>query len=270
MVTADAGGPAAAECGVAAFGVVRCPSEAFAPLRAELEASGWAAPAGNALKYADDQSAAALGAVARAVRDFGLEGRSFAEWGLAAAARFLGRLTIIEAAAKFRVHGAPGVSPLILPFLSQHTTAGLLSLTLRLHGPNFGLGGGVGGAAEALFAALTVQQTEQLPGVWAVATEWDPEPAPAEGGRGAGPAVCHAAALALTPPPPAGAPGLRLRFVVAGGADDAPLGAAALAAALDDAAGGGPIDWRCPLGGGGWLGLVGTAARPAARGPRAA
>jgi hypothetical protein len=74
-----------------------------------------------------------------------------------------------------------------------------VSQALKVHGPNFGVGGGPTGAAEALLAAAALLGTRPLPGIWVVVAGWEPEPVPAPDGRTATPAVCNAIALALVP-----------------------------------------------------------------------
>src|SRR5205823_2480660 len=95
--------------------------------------------------------------------DFGWHDRSFAEWGLIAAPRFLGRIIAAGAMARFKTQGVPGMSPLIIPTLSLHAVAGSLSLALQTHGFNYGVGGGHGHLAEALLTGLAPGVARALP-----------------------------------------------------------------------------------------------------------
>src|SRR5262245_34601730 len=201
------------------------------------------------MRQADDQTVLGLAALQRAIRSAGWGERSFADWGLLGAPRFLGRARVAAALERFRGSGPRGMSALLLPHLSLHSPAGALTLALDLHGPNFGVGGGIGSLSEALLGSLALLD-EGLPGLWLVLTAWDPEPLPDDNGQCAEPTVGHGLGLALMPPAPL-SPGLSLRFQPEGAlAPDAPEGCVpALAAFLEEPAG----EWLCPLAGGGVL-----------------
>src|SRR5438067_465552 len=77
----------------------------------------------------------------------------------------------------------PGLSPHFIPHRSQHAISGTISQALKIHGPNFGAGGGPGAAAEALLAGAVLLEGSRLPGVWVVLTGWDPEYVPDPEGR---------------------------------------------------------------------------------------
>jgi hypothetical protein len=112
---------------------------------------------------------------------------------------------------RFAAEGAWGVSPHLIPHRSLHAISGTVSLALKMHGPNFGVGGGPRAAAEVLLSAAAMLTCRKLPGVWVVLTAQDPEGPPDEAGRHA-PGTCFAAlALALVPAQP-GWPGIRLRL----------------------------------------------------------
>jgi hypothetical protein len=206
--------PETAGSAVGAFGVVQAAPDVLAGLRRNPAPGQVCCPPANLLKYADDQAVAAVAAVFTAIHDYQLQDRSFTDWSVVAAPRYLGRTTTTAALNRFRRQGAPGVSPLIIPYLSQHGISGTISLALRVHGPNVGAGGGLGSVGEALLTALTVQAEHRPPGVWVVVTEWDPEPIADEKGRNRLDSVCHAVALALVPDG-IGPCGLRLRLLPA-------------------------------------------------------
>src|SRR5262249_3416674 len=87
---------------------------------------------------------------------------------------------------------------------------GTVSQALGIHGPNFGVGGGVPSAGECMLAAAALLCDEQAPGIWGVLSGLDPEPIldppagplPRPGPRPAD-VVYGAVALALTACPPA-------------------------------------------------------------------
>jgi hypothetical protein len=151
------------------------------------------------LKHADEQSVVGLAAVLQAVAQHHLATMPFTDWGVLGAPRFIGRVAMAVAMHRFAAEGAWGISPHLIPHRSLHALSGTVSQALKIHGPNFGVGGGPYGAAEALFTAAALLGTRPLSGVWIVLTGWEPEPVPAPDGRTATPAVCNAVALALVP-----------------------------------------------------------------------
>src|SRR5262249_53454786 len=104
-------------------------------------------------------------------------------------------VTMAYALQRYATEGAWGVSPHLIPNRSLHSVSGAVSLALKIHGPNFGVGGGPGCLLEVLRTATAVLHGDRLPGVWVVLTAWDPEPTP--DGRNAPPAECHCLGLAL-------------------------------------------------------------------------
>ena len=234
---------------------------------------GLALPA-TLLRHADEQTVAALAAVLHAIHDFQMHAVDFRDWGIVAAPCFLGRATLAVALQRLRAEGAWGISPHVIPHRSQHAVSGTISQVLKIFGPNFGTGGGPGSVAQALLAGSVLLQGNQLPGVWIVATDWEPEAIPDAQGAIPPQAVCHALAMALVAARP-GWPGVRLR-VQAKGAQPGPgrkkqnaptAGAAANGQALRTVSQlrtlltpvsqdpGLPVQILCPLEGGGWIEL---------------
>src|SRR5437764_3439991 len=137
----------------------------------------------------------------------------------------MGRAAMAQALQRFAAEGAWGISPHLIPHRSLHSLSGTVSQALKIHGPNFGVGGGPNGAAEALQAAAALLAGDRLPGVWVVLTGWEPEPVIDRAGRVLNESFCHGAALALVAARE-GRPGLRLRVVpgAAAGAAGEPEG----------------------------------------------
>jgi hypothetical protein len=155
------------------------------------------------LKHADEQTVVGLTAVARAIQDFELENTDFSHWGVIAAPRFLGRAALAVALTRYAAEGAWGISPHLIPHRSLHALSGTVSQALKIHGPNYGVGGGADGAAEALMTAGALLASEELPGLWTVLTGFDPELIPGDPNQAeATPSESDgiAVALALVPP----------------------------------------------------------------------
>jgi hypothetical protein len=168
----------------------------------------WAPPEtpGHFFKYSDEQTIVAAQAVDRLIQAEGISTADCREWGVVVAPRYIGRLAGAGIFDRFRKRGDQGVSPHTLPQHSLHSPSGALSILLGTHGPNAGMGGGPNAFAEGLLGALTMFDLESTPGLWLVATEWNPEPLPDEQGEPATAAVCHGLAMLLRP---ASAAGLR-------------------------------------------------------------
>jgi hypothetical protein len=146
------------------------------------------------LKQADEQTVVGLASVLQAIQTHGLSSAVFTDWAVLAAPRFLGRVTLASALQRFAAEGAWGVSPHLIPHRSLHSMSGTVSQALRIHGPNFGVGGGPGGVLETLLCAGAILDGHKVPGVWVVLTGWDPEPVPDD--KNASP-ECHCVGLCL-------------------------------------------------------------------------
>lgn len=121
------------------------------------------------LKHSDDQSLAALEAVAHAI-DSLPPGKNFYDWAVVSASRYLGRESFAAAIDKYQTEGPWGVSVHIIPHSSPHAVAGTLSLALKCHGPSIGA---AAAAEDELQAVLTLAAFLQRPafgGAWFVTT----------------------------------------------------------------------------------------------------
>lgn len=236
---------------VIAAGSLRVPLWEIATLRRDPGPAVGRPVAGARLKHADEQTVLAVAAVLRTVEAAGWSGRDFTDWGVVAAPRFPGRLSLAPWLERFRKRGAASVSPLLIPNLSLHAMAGSISLTLGAHGLNFGVGGGHGHLEEALLCVLTACDEPSTNHLWMVATEWRPEPVPDVAGSSQVASEGIAVVLALAPADAEGAI-FRLRLL----ASDPPSanaieGVEGLARFLETSAlPSGPLNWSCQIPGG--------------------
>jgi hypothetical protein len=215
-------------CDLAADAVVRVGLESLAERRRQPGPQPGEPLPASFLKHADEQTVAGLSAVYTAIHDGGLQTTNFHDWGVIAAPRFLGRPAMAAALQRFQTEGAWGVSPHLIPHRSLHSISGTVSQALKIHGPNFGVGGGPAGVAEALLAATAMLEGQKLPGVWLVATCLDPEQAPDETGRPAAGTDCVGQALALVPIRTSHS-GIQLRVVCGTPSDEALRGSSGIA-----------------------------------------
>lgn len=183
--------------GVQAYGTFGLSLADIQPLRKQIPA--WAPPdtPGHFFKYSDEQTIVAVQALDRLITDEAIDVSECREWGVIASPRFIGRLAGAATLKRFGERGDQGVSPHTLPQFSLHSPSGAMSILLGTHGPNVGMGGGPNALAEGLLAALTVFDHTRTPGMWFVATDWDPEPLPSESGDPATEGYCHAVVLLL-------------------------------------------------------------------------
>ena len=212
--------PPGCGCGVEAFGVMRLPLDEIALLRKNPGPSLGSKIPVSMLKHADHQTVLGLAAILKAANDFGWQEHAFADWGVIAAPRFLGRIPAAAVIDRFQTLGVSGMSPIIIPTLSLHAPAGSLSLAIKSHGFNYGVGGGPGHLTEALLAGLAARDDGDVPGVWVVATGFDPEPIPDVAGKSIVPTFGYAVALALVSKS-TGTTRLHLRMVPTAAVDSA-------------------------------------------------
>jgi hypothetical protein len=192
-------------CDVAGFGVLRVSPEKIPVLRKQPGPPHGEPLSASLLKHLDEQTLVGLGAVLHAIKDHGLAETVFTDWGILAAPRFLGRVSLAVALHRFQLEGAWGISPHLIPHHSLHALSGTISQALKVHGPNFGVGGGPHAADEGFLTTAALLAGDRVPGVWLILTGHEPElvpenpAAPAANGNGK-PAVlpsCAAVALAL-------------------------------------------------------------------------
>jgi hypothetical protein len=209
----------------------------------------------NLTKHFDEQTLVALAAVGRAISDFRLPAERFRDWGVLAAPRFIGRVAMASSLKHFAAQGVWGISPHLVPHRSLHSLPGTLSVALKMHGPNLGIGGGPGGEAEAILTAATLLTDDRLPGLWLTLTGWDPEFAPDPDSLASPGSVCRGIALALLAARSEWqGPRLRVRLDEEASAWDTPPDEFNLEA-LRTALVGGPATWVWRLGTGGILEL---------------
>jgi hypothetical protein len=189
-------------CAVAARAALLLGAEELPSLRRAVSPLTGAPLPAALLKHSDEQTVAAVAAVFRAIEADSLDPRSLAEWGVLAAPRFLGRAAMGGVLHRFREEGAWGVSPHLIPHRSLHSVSGTVSLALRMHGPNFGAGGGPGAESEAFAVVAGLLGAGDMHGLWVVLTGYEPELAPEDPADGARPAPLPrlaAVAVALAP-----------------------------------------------------------------------
>jgi len=197
-------------CDLAAHASVRATPEQLAELRRQPGPVPPGTLSASFLKHSDEQTVAGLAAVYHAIHNH-LPGTRFTDWAVLGAPCFLGRAVLAHALQRFRAEGAWGVSPHLAAHRSLHSLAGTVSLALKSRGPNFGVGGGPGSAAEALISAAALLDRGRVAGVWVVLSCWQSEPVPEPNGQVPRGSVCAALALALVPIRP-GWQGIRLRL----------------------------------------------------------
>jgi hypothetical protein len=197
-------------CDLAGFASLRVTADQLPALR-QRPGPPYGAPfPASFLKHADEQTVGGLNAVLRAIHDHGLGATAFTDWAIVAAPRFLGRSAMAVALHRFKLEGAWGISPHLIPHNSLHSLSGTVSQALKVHGPNFGVSGAPHAADEGLLTAAALLAGRGVPGVWLILTGHDPEflpeppsaPNPSENGRSHVAVPLGVLALALVPARP--------------------------------------------------------------------
>lgn len=192
--------PQEVSAGVLAYAQVQVTPDQVATLRKQPGPWQGEPPSPTSLKYSDEQTLTGLAAVLHAMDRFGLHREDFAEWGILACPRFIGR-GMATAMEKFKTGGAPVIQPNVIPHRLLHALSGTLSQVLKMHGPNLGVGGGPIEDRELLQAAASFLISGQAPGFWLVFTGYSPEYIPEGPGVPMSPWVCHGLAVALSASP---------------------------------------------------------------------
>lgn len=202
--SASSGFAATALAGVQAYSTTRIGQAEAQSLRKAIPSWAPADTPGHFFKYSDEQTIVAAQAVDRLIAAEDIDVAECRDWGVIVAPRFIGRLAGAGIRGRFRQRGDQAVSPHTLPQHSLHSPSGALSILLGTRGPNAGMGGGPNSFAEGLLAALTMFDFRATPGLWLVATDWDPEPLPDHEGNCTTNAMCHAFCMLLRPASTAG------------------------------------------------------------------
>jgi acyl carrier protein len=197
-LVAEATPPREIRAAVRAVGCVDVPIAEISAARERLASEGKDAKAQSVMRLCDDQTVLGALAVKEAMRRGSIEPGETTMWNLVASSRFLGRLSSVSTWNRFQKLGPSRATPLLIPFVSLHAGASVLSLFFEIHGPTFGVGGCADNVSEGLLTGLTLPISAATPGTWVVFTSWEPEPVPNEKGRTETPSKGYAVALALT------------------------------------------------------------------------
>ncbi len=196
---------------MAAQGVIAAPLNALPALREQPGDSGRRQIPPRFLRHADEQTVVGLAAVLKAMEDGPLRETCFDDWGVVAAPMFPGRLGGAATFRRYQQGGPAAISPHIIPQNSLHSVSSAISISLAMHGPNFGIGGGPEALAEGLTVAMTLLDPNVMPGLWLVLTQWMPEPMPDGLGSTQTETICLAVALGCVAEQGQEARGLTLR-----------------------------------------------------------
>lgn len=188
-------------CPVAVHASVTCRASGVAALR---EASVPGAPPlpPRFLRHADEHTVVGIRAVQEAMAARGVSPQADAavagdRFAVVAAPCGAGRPASARTLVSLREGGPVTVSPHVVPQCSLHAVASAVSVGLRIHGPNIGVGGGPEALAEAFVTALSLLDEPGVEGCWLVLTAWDEEPSLDDRGEVPADAVCRGLALAL-------------------------------------------------------------------------
>jgi hypothetical protein len=126
------------------------------------------------LKQCDDQVITALSVINRILQRI-QQPATWDDWGVISCPRRSGRKRLSESLIKFRSQGAWSTSPHLIPHHLLHSSSGIISQALGLHGPNMGVGGTLGSEENVLTSAAAWLAGGDAASVWLVWTNWDCE-----------------------------------------------------------------------------------------------
>ncbi len=149
------------------------------------------------LRNSDEQTIAGMRALTKAMMSISADASVWRDWAVIGCPRFLGRMIICGTVGRYFHDPKYNISPHIIPNYTLHAVSGTMSVGFTLHGANFGVGGGPRHLPEGLLTALSVVSEREHPGVWLIASEFEPEPRPDDQGKPTNDIVVHALALAL-------------------------------------------------------------------------
>jgi hypothetical protein len=188
-------------CPVAVHATVTCRAAGIGALR-EAPVLGAPPLPPRFLRHADEHTVVGIRAVQEAMAAIGQSPKNpqagaSDRFAVVAAPCGAGRPASARTLVSLREGGPVTVSPHVVPQCSLHAVASAVSVGLRIHGPNIGVGGGPEALSEAFVTALSLLNEPGVEGCWLVLTAWDEEPVLDVRGDVPGDAVCRAVALAL-------------------------------------------------------------------------
>ncbi len=188
-------------CPVAVHANVTCRAAGVAALR-EAAVPGVPPLPPRFLRHADEHTVVGIRAVQEAMAAFGPrpgnpQAGATDRFAIVAAPCSAGRPASARTLVSLRDGGPVTVSPHVVPQCSLHAVASAVSVGLRIHGPNVGVGGGPEALSEAFITALSLLDEPGVEGCWLVLTAWDDEPTLDDRGDLPAEAVCRGVALAL-------------------------------------------------------------------------
>jgi len=188
-------------CPVAVHATATCRAAGIGVLR-EAPVPGAPPLPPRFLRHADEHTVVGIRAVQEAMAALGQRpgnprASASDRFAVVAAPCGAGRPVSARTLVNLREGGPVTVSPHVVPQCSLHALASAVSVGLRIHGPNIGVGGGPEALSEAFVTALSLLDEPGVEGCWLVLTAWDEEPVLDDRGDVPGDAVCRGVALAL-------------------------------------------------------------------------
>lgn len=195
----EMGSTVLAESTVVACAAVSCPLAEIESVRSQPGPGAQnRPPLAKVLRNADEQTVVAIAAILKALQSANLDGAEQSRWGVIGGPRFLGRMIISAAVARYYSDPKYSLNPHLIPNYSLHSLSGTASIGLGLGGMNVGVGGGPRNVPETLLTGLSASSEKRWPGLWVLLGEFDPEPIPDDLGNPTNSVTAFGVALGLT------------------------------------------------------------------------
>ncbi len=155
------------------------------------------------LRHADEQTVIGMYSIVQAMATDTHDSRDISNDAVIAATCLAGQPSAARTMIGLRDKGPVAVTPHIVPQCSLHSVASAASVGFGMHGPNFGVGGGLHAPAEGFLLALTLApmlaKTSPSSRIWLVCTGWDQQPTLDANGDLTNDPICRGMTFVLKP-----------------------------------------------------------------------
>ena len=153
------------------------------------------------LRHADEQTVIGVRSILKAMAADTQGNSDISNDAVIAATCLAGQPAAARTMIGLRDKGPVAVTPHIVPQCSLHSVASAASVGFGMHGPNFGVGGGIHAVSEGLLLAVTLAPllaiTSPSARIWLICTGWDQQPSLKPNGEVDNDPLCRGLTLLL-------------------------------------------------------------------------
>ncbi len=194
-----------AHCQIDSCATVSAHLSEFPTLAREKYAHGSHSLPTRFLRHADEQTVIGVRSLLKAMASDTQKNIDISNDAVIAATCLAGQPAAARTMIGLRDKGPVAVTPHIVPQCSLHSVASAASVGFGMHGPNFGVGGGIHAVSEGLLLAVTLAPmlaiTSPSARIWLICTGWDQQPSLEPNGEVNNDPLCRGLTLLLKPTP---------------------------------------------------------------------